>query len=649
MLKYPHLFEPIRIGGTMFKNRLFASPISGRTMDSMGRPNNDYIAFYEQKAIGGIASVCVGDCVVDSRHGMFGEPMTRMDDPSYERPLNLLSAAIRRHGAVASVELQHAGMYANLSRAKGEIVYGPCDGEDASGNVYREMPEEMIERTIAAYAAAAARAKACGFNMVTLHGGHGWLLAQFMSSKVNKRKDRWGGSLENRMRFPLAVIEAVRRAVGPGFPIEIRISGSEVTPQGYDLEEGVAIAKMLDGHVDLIHVSAGHHEHKEVFTVTHPSIFMEDSANVIYAAEIKKHVKTPVATVGAHCDVELTEEIVASGKADVIEMARAILADPDLPRKAREGRTEDIRPCLRCLACFSHLITNHTTYCAVNPLIGREREYRHALPPAEKKTVLIAGGGVGGMQAAITAAREGHRVILCEKSGRLGGALRCEENVPFKTRIKAYLDYQVRMVEKAGVDVRLNTAVTPELAEELKPDVIIAALGARPARPPIPGADLPHVRAAEAIYEDPDKAGQKVVVLGGGLVGQELAIYLADLGRDVTILEMLPFLNSGGNLLHQMALDVEIARRGIKTFLSTKALSIDEKGVTAEREGEKLFFPADTVALAVGQAPLSEEAYALAPYAPEFYVIGDCTVPKNIMQATHMADTAARDIGRLCP
>jgi 2,4-dienoyl-CoA reductase-like NADH-dependent reductase (Old Yellow Enzyme family)/thioredoxin reductase len=646
MLKYPHLFEPIRLGKTVFRNRMFASPISGRALDTQNRPDNDCIAFYEQKAMGGAASVCIGDCVVDSANGLFGEPMVHLDDPGTHRPLNLLSAAISRQGAVASVELQHAGIYAAESRRKGNRVYGPCGGVDAEGNEYFEMSEDDIERTINAYARAAAWAKQCGFGMVTVHGGHGWLLSQFMSSKVNHRKDTWGGSLENRMRFPLAVLEAIRKAVGPGFPIEIRISGSEVTPMGYDLDEGIAIAKMLDGHVDLIHVSAGHHERKEVFTVTHPSIFSPDSCNIEYAAAIKKHVQTPVATVGAHCNPELLEEIIASKKADVIQMARALLADPDLVRKARAGQTADIRPCLRCLACFSNLITNGQIYCAVNPLIGRELEYRYAAPPAVKKTVLVAGGGIGGMQAALTAARDGHRVILCEKSGRLGGALTCEESVPFKRKVKEYLDYQARLIAKAPIDVRLNTPVTPALAQALSPDVIIAALGARPIKPAIPGIDGANVLDAETAYNKTERIGKKVAVLGGGLVGIELAIHLAQLGRDVTIMELLPYLNNGGNILHQLALDNEISRLGIKLSLGTRAVQIDDGGVQGEKDGAPVHIGADTVIYAIGQSPLREEADALRAYAPEFYIIGDCGIPKNIMQATAMADAAVRNIGR---
>lgn len=638
--KYPHLFEPIRLGSVWFKNRLFASPISGRSLDSHNRPTFEYTAFFEEKAKGGAASVCIGDCAVDSVYGLFGEHMIHLDDFSNHHALNMLSTGISRYGAVAAIELSHAGQYSNAVRMRGDRVYGPVDGVDASGNEFYEMPEEIIEYTIERYASAAAFAKQCGFGMVTVHMGHGWGLSQFLSSKVNTRKDKWGGSLENRCRLPLAVLEAIRKRVGPGYPIEVRISGSEVTPMGYDLDEGIAISKMLDGHCDLLHVSAGHHERPEVFCVTHPSIFSEDSCNVKYAEAIKPHVKVPVATVGAHCDPELLEEIIASGKADVIEMARALLADPELPRKSREGRREDITPCLRCLACFSGLITNGQIYCAVNPKIGRELENRYINAPQEQKKVLVAGGGIGGMQAALEASRRGHKVILCEKSDRLGGALKCEEHVPFKAKVKAYIEHQVREISRAAVDVRLNTEVTPELAQSLEPDVLIAALGARPVKPNITGIEGKNVLSAEEAYYNSTLVGKRVAVLGGGLVGTELAIYLAGLGRDVTIIELMPFLNSGGNILHQNALNVEIERYNIKLMLGTRAQEIRPEGVSCD----KGFVEADTVIYAVGQAPLYEEASALRLCAPEFYQIGDCVLPKNIMQATAMADACAKNI-----
>ncbi len=641
---YPHLFSPIRLGKQWFRNRIFASPISGRSLDSLNRPTAACVAFYEEKARGGAASVCLGECAVDSENGLYGEHAIRADDPRNHHAFNLLTAGITRFGSVASAELTHAGLYSHAVRAAGRTVYGPVDGVTADGAEYREMPEEMIEETIARFGRAAAFLKACGFGMVTVHMGHGWGLSQFLSSKVNTRRDRWGGSLENRCRMPLAVLAAIRKEVGPGFPIEVRISGSEETPRGYDLEEGIAIARMLDGHCDLLHVSAGHHERPESFCVTHPSVFSEDGCNVHFAAAIKPHVQVPVATVGALGDPALMEEIIASGQADVVELARALLADPELPRKARAGKAEEIRPCLRCLTCFSHLITKGQIYCAVNPRIGRELEDR-ALPPAgEKKTVLVAGGGAAGMQTAIACADRGHRVILCEKSARLGGVLTCEEAVPFKKKIAAYLEYQRRQVMKREIEVRLNTEVTPELAAALAPDVLVAALGAGPSLPPIPGIGGKNVITAEHAYLHPEAVGSRAVVLGGGLVGVELAIHLAGLGRQVTVVELLPFLNSGGNVLHQNALDAEIRARGVALSLNTRVERIGDGGVTGSREGEERFFPADTVIAALGQTPLREEAEALRFCAPEFYVPGDCSLPANILQATAMADAIAKNI-----
>jgi 2,4-dienoyl-CoA reductase-like NADH-dependent reductase (Old Yellow Enzyme family)/thioredoxin reductase len=648
MLKYPHLFSPITLAGTTFSSRIFASPISGRSIDARHYPTEEAIAFYERKAIGGAASICVGDCVVDTENGLFGDAMIPLDDYDMgaHHALNRFTHAIARHGVVVSVELQHGGLYSRATRMKGLPVYGPVDGTDNDGNEYFEMPETRIYETIERYARAAAWAKQCGFGMVTIHGGHGWLLSQFMSSKVNTRSDQWGGSVENRMRLPLAICDAVRRAVGPSFPIEIRISGSEVTPRGYGLDEGIAIAELLDGHVDLIHVSAGHHEYPEVFCVTHPSIFSEDSANIFYAAEIKKRVKTPVASVGAHCDPELLEEIIASGKADVIEMARALMADPDLPRKARAGRADEIRPCLRCLTCFSGLLTNGQIYCAVNPEIGNELEYRNtpkALLKSSPKRVLVAGGGIAGMQAAITCAELGHEVTLCEVSERLGGTLKCEENVPFKSKIRDYLAYQATKIASLPIDVRLNTPATPELAAALSPDVIIAAFGAAPVKPKIPGIDGANVFSAEAIYENNALAQGSVAILGGGLVGVELGIHLAA-SHDVTIIEMAPTLGNGGNILHQNALDVEISERKITLALGTRALEIREDGVLCEASGGEKFIGADTIIYAVGQSPRRSVVDALRECAPEFYAVGDCTVPRNIAQATSMADAVARSL-----
>lgn len=649
--KYKHLFEPIRLGNQVFKNRIFASPTGFQDVDDSGILPAEAAAFYERKAMGGVASVATCECIVDTEYGLGTPRHFRFDNPMSHNSIARVAHAISRHGAVATAELQHAGMYANRDLAmfgggsKG-AAYGPVEME-LNGRLVLPMDEALIERTISKYVDAAVAAKNLGFGMVMIHAGHGWMLQQFLSPALNTRTDKWGGpDIENRARLLVSICDAIKKACGRGFPIEVRISGSEVYEGGYGIEEGIKISKQLDGHCDLIHVSAGSHEVDEVFTVTHPSMFLPDGVNVKYAEEIKKHVNTAVATVGAIGEPELMEEIIATGKADVVEMARALFADFDLPNKIRTGREDEIRKCMRCLACFSGELTHGAHYCAINPECGRELELKYDNRVVEeKKKVLVVGGGIGGMQAALTAADRGHKVILCEKTDRLGGTLRCEEKVPFKAKLDTYLNYQERAIKNAAIDLRMNTEVTPELAKELKPDVIIAATGARPVKPPIPGIDGKNVIAAEDAYVNPEKTGDSVVILGAGLVGIEMGIYLAMMGKKITLVEMAPQWNDGGNFLHASGLRVQIKKWGLDINCNTRATKITEEGVYGETPDGEKFFPADTVIYAVGQRSCYEDAVALNFCAPEFHMIGDCVSPRNITAATSAAFTIAREIG----
>ncbi len=644
-LKYPHLFTPIKIAGTLFRNRLFASPQGYYNIAPDCFPNDDMTGFYEMKAKGGCASVCIGDCMVDWKDGRHYDWLFPINDSKLQPGFSKVASAITRHGAVASVELSHAGMFSHASHDAGSPLYGPVEMENKYGHVL-EMPEEMILHIIESYGSAAALAKQYGFGMVTIHGGHGWLLPQFWSRQINTRKDKWGGSFENRMRLPLAVVERIRKAVGKNFPIEYRMSGSETNPDGYDIDEGIEFAKALDGRVDIIHVSTGNHEVESATVITHPSMFLPDGVNLKYAAAIKKQVQTPVATVGAYTDPDMMEEIVASGQADIINLGRQILADPELPLKARTGRDDEIRKCLRCSTCFASCGAYRIFYCAINPVIGHENEAMFLPPATDKKDVLVVGGGVAGMQAALTASERGHNVILCEKGDRLGGVLLCEEHISFKQKLKGYLETQSHLLAKSAVDIRLGTTVTPEYANQLRPDVIIAALGSRPVKPPIKGIDLPNVVSAEEIYYHPEKAGQSIIILGGGLVGVELGIHLAMQKRSVTIMEMMPKLSVDPFSMHTLALMEQIEKLGITIHTSTAAKEITASGVIAETAEGPLSITADTVIYAIGQKPLDDEAIALRECASEFYQIGDCITPKNILAATQSAWTIARDIGR---
>jgi 2,4-dienoyl-CoA reductase-like NADH-dependent reductase (Old Yellow Enzyme family) len=372
MNKYPHLFSPLKVGNLTLKNRIEAAPTGTRSLTAGGYLTQDDISAFEMKAAGGAAIVTIGESFVHAR-GLRKYPDINLEDPYVMTSLAKAARAIRRHGAVPSIELQHSGksgFYDVKLRNKG-IVFGPSHEILADGTEIREMPEEMILEIVEAFGLAAAVVQKAGFEMLMLHGGHGWLISQFLSPLENRRTDRFGGSPENRARLALMVIESVRKNVGPGFPIEFRMNGDEFLPGGFNQQDGIHLAKMIDGKVDLIHVSAGSHEVQRLFVRTHPSVFLPHGVNVFLAAEIKKHVRTPVTTVGGIGELEMMEDIVASGKADVVGLARALLADPFLPKKAAAGKIEEITPCLRCFnGCLGFASDPGPWTCCVNPITG---------------------------------------------------------------------------------------------------------------------------------------------------------------------------------------------------------------------------------------------------------------------------------------
>ncbi|MCR4706433.1 MAG: FAD-dependent oxidoreductase, partial [Clostridiales bacterium] len=365
--------------------------------------------------------------------------------------------------------------------------------------------------------------------------------------------------------------------------------------------------------------------------------------NVKYAAEIKKHVKhSYVATIGALTSLDVLEEIVASGKADIVEMARGLICDPDLPIKAKSGREKEARKCLRCFKCVGQDYQDGRLFCAINPASGKEREAARVPQPLSLRRVLVAGGGVAGMQAAITAKGIGHEVILCEKGSELGGVLLCEKDVPFKQRIGDYIERQKYMLEKLGVEVRLNTPVTPELCAELKPDAIVAALGAVTATPPIPGLDGENVKTAVEVFADASLARGKSVILGAGTTGLELAIYLASLGKEVRILEMRSAAETAGTAGTYAS---QLAKYDLKVEYGVKADAILPDAVKARAGDDERLIPCETVINALGMKPRWDEADALRFCAAEFYQIGDCLKARNLMATTSEAWTAARNIG----
>jgi len=646
--KYPNLCKPIKIGNVYFRNRMFSAPMGGTdiTADCTIGPASK--AFYELRARGGAASVTVSELVVHPETE--GSHMYHLDLKTVGSlaSFTYTADAIRRHGAIASVELSHSGQYAGTyltdkNKKQGLSQWGPSAGVRPDGLEIKELTQELIDDIVAAYGNCAALAKRAGFEMVMVHGGHGWLINQFLSPYFNKRTDNYGGSLENRVRFAQEVLDSIREAVGPGFPIEFRMSGSELFEGGYELADGVEIAKLIESKVDLLHVSAG--TYQRGFGITHPSMFVPHGCNVYLAAEIKKHVSVPVATIGGLNDPEMMEEIIASGKADVVEMARALLADHELPAKVMSNRDKDIVKCLRCFTCMAERATTATRRCTVNPLIGRELDGMEIVPADRPRKVLVAGGGPGGLQAAITAAKRGHKVILCEKSDELGGILKGEQALPFKYEMYELGVTLGKLAADAGVEIRLNTPVTKGYAEKVNADALIIAVGSEAIVPPIPGLDGDNVVVVNNYYLEKEKVGDEVVVLGGGLAGCEAAIHLAQEGKAVHLVEMRPELAPDANIRHRPILLSEIEKNKINVRTEYKGLRVTEEGVVcADKDGMEHLVPGSSVICALGQRPRRDAVDELTYCAPYVAHIGDCVKASTITAAVYQGHHAALDI-----
>lgn len=645
--KYPHLNSPIQLGKVIFRNRMFSAPMGATDITPECCPGPRTQGFYELRAKGGAASVTVSELVVhpetDGSHMLHLNLETVGCLPAH----TFVADAIRRHGSVPSIELSHSGQYAGTYMAdknkKASLCqWGPSDGTRPDGRPVKALTKEQIDDIVKAYGENAKLCKRAGYEMIMVHAGHGWLIHQFLSPYLNHREDEYGGSLENRIRFAREVLTSVREAVGPDFPIEVRISGSELFDGGYGIEDGIKIAQALEPLVDLIHVSAGSYQFG--FFNTTPPMFDPHGVNVWLAAEIKKHVKKPVATIGGLSDPEQMEQIIAEGKADIVYMGRQLLADPYTPQKVMAGEDDRIVRCLRCYTCMAERPVTFTRRCAVNPLVGREIEGMDIAPAHRSKKVMVVGAGVAGLKAAITAAQRGHKVILCEKSDKVGGILKSEQAIPFKYEMYQLGVVLERQAQDAGVEIRLNTMVTPEYVLAEKPEALILAVGSTPLVPPIPGIDGENVVIVNNYYLEKDKVQDSVVVLGGGLAGCECAVHLGMEGKKVELVEMRDTLAPDCNIRNR-----PILMRKVGEFTTAhteyKGLKITSDGVLClDKEGNEVLVPGKTVICALGQRANRKDVDALRRLAPLVREIGDCLRPANITKAIYEGYHAALDI-----
>ena len=668
-MKYPHIFTPLTIKGLTFKNRVLAAPITTNRITIDGIPTPEGIDVYETKSRGGFAQVTITESFIDKEHSSRHEhgldissyPMTTY----HMEAIKTLTEAIHAHGAIASIQLNHAGALNHPSTIPGgDAPLGPSAFIRGDGVQIQEMTPAMMEHVAENWAKAALNCKLLGFDMINLHGGHGWLLNEFISPQFNHRTDEFGGSMENRARFPIMVCEKIREYCGSDFLIEYRVSGSERVEGGMTIEDGIEFSEIIQDHVDLLHVTSGvytDHVNSKAFS----SMFDPHGCNLDLAEAIKKHVKIPVVAVGGFNSPDQIEDALASGKCDFVALGRQQMADPEFVNKALTGREDEIFPCLRC-SCFNPLPPDPDKrevpdlwHCTVNPLSQRELRWRTAPVPAASRNVVVIGGGVSGMFAAFTAAKRGHKVTLFEKEETLGGLLWFTDVDTHKESLKRYKEALATLCYRCGVDVKTGTAATKELIESLSPDAVICANGSHPFVPPIPG--IGHAQHALYGYQNPaDIKGKRVVIIGGGSIGCETGYFFADAwGAEVTILEARDDLCIDALFSQRIALLPRMEKAGIVSFCSVNVEKIepctalpadDEKAVGyallyTNAAGASHRLEADTILYACGNRANADEAAALRESGiPWFVVTGDAKTARTVKQAVYEGFCAAMDI-----
>ena len=653
--KYPHMFTPMTIRGVTFKNRVIAAPITTNRIVDHGYPTAEGIDVFETKARGGFAVVTLTEAFVNDAYALRHEHGLNV----YERHMTtfnmesimVLTEAIRAHGAIASVQLNHTGAMNHPDTIKGGMnPIGPSAFLRDDGIQVEEMTLEQIEQTIEDFAETAWTCKALGFQMVNLHGAHGWLLNQFISPRFNHRTDEFGGSMENRARFPIMVCDRIRERCGEDFLIEYRMSGSERVEGGQTLEDGISFAKLIQDHVDLIHVTSGYYQ-DHVNTKAFSSMFDKHGCNLDLAEAIRKQVHVPVVAVGGFNAPDQIEEAICSGKCDFVALGRQQFADPDFVNKTLMGREDTIAPCLRC-SCFNPLPPDpekrpipQLWHCAVNPWGQRELRWRNAPRPKASRKVLVIGGGVSGMYAAITAAERGHDVTLMEKEDKLGGLLWFTEVDTDKESLLRFRDCLAARCRYAGVNVKLNSECTRETLEEMLPDAVICAVGSHPFVPPVPGVEYAE-HAIEAYRNINKLRDKKVVIIGGGAIGCESGYFFAsECGAKVQILEMRDEMAKDSLPSQKEALLPRMKRAGMIMNCSVNVTEITQSGVRyIDKDGAEQFAEADLIYYCCGNRSNTETVRTLEGVVPWFVVTGDAVQARTVKQAAYEGFCAAMDI-----
>lgn len=665
---YKYLFSPIKINKLEIKNRI-AYPALGLLYSYDSKLNDRYYNYFKARAEGGAGIVTVGPVGID----FLGSGILALSLANDEaiQPFQKLTSIIKNGGARAWVQLFHAGAYSHpfLIDGKDPMAPSPLYSKYSKATP-REMTISDIKEVQEAYAKAAVRAVAAGFDGVEILASAGYLITQFLSPLKNKRTDEYGGSFENRVRFPREVIELVRKAVGPDYPLTIRIAGNDFVAGSNTDTETPEFAKVYEkAGIDAINVTGGWHESKV------PQLPMElpRSGYSYLALNIKKAVSIPVMASNRIADPASAEKIIRDGCADMVNLGRVLIADPEWPLKAFEGRADEIRPCVACSqGCTDEVFSGRPVYCVGNPQAGFEAERKIETTKTPKK-VMIVGAGAAGLEAAVTAKQAGHYVELYEKNDDIGGQLWLAGAPPHKQEIWEFIRYYRAMINRHQIPLFLNTKVTAALIAEKKPDYIIIAEGAEPAVPPVDGTDDPRVLSAWKVLRENTPLAKNVAIIGGGAVGLETALFVAAKGtlspeilhflfayeaetperlrelmfsgtHTVTVFEMLNKIGKDVGKSTRWIVFDNLQRYGIKIITGAKVLSVRNGAVLFEKDGNKDEMQFGNVILASGSRPVKKLTTEVSALGIPFTTVGDCIAPGRINDAIHGGFLAALKI-----